>query len=216
VGLGLVLAALAAFLLLRRGRGHRVREVDLAARRQAAAAAATPSASLAPLAAAVPVAGAAGVAGRPWIDLLIRPIRAGVDEEEARVEFELAIHNNGSAAAEDVRVSTWLRPANVPEGQPDLAEAPGEAVLPDAIEPGEGKTIATSVTLPRELLVGSILPVVLTEARYRLPDGSEGHTSAAFAVGVSLGQELAHFDVATVSGMHENVEARLLGESRKL
>ena len=34
-------------------------------------------------------------------------------------------------------------------------------------------------TLPREAIDGAMLPVVVTDARYRLPDGSEGRTSAS-------------------------------------
>ncbi len=56
---------------------------------------------------------------------------------------------------------------------------------------------------------------MVAEARYRLSDGSEGRTSAAFAVGVPWEGQLAHFDVENPSGLHEGVEAWPLGESEK-
>jgi hypothetical protein len=78
---------------------------------------------LAPRAAVGAAAGLAGAAaaaapatenGRPWLDLQMRPVRAGVGEDAARVEFELGVENNGSAPARDVRVSAWLLAGNSP------------------------------------------------------------------------------------------------------
>jgi hypothetical protein len=57
--------------------------------------------------------------------------------------------------------------------------------------------------------------VVHAEARYTLPDGSEGRTAASFAVSVPMGGNLALFDVENPSGLHEGVEARLYGEPRR-
>jgi hypothetical protein len=51
-------------------------------------------------------------------------------------------------------------------------------------------------------------PVVVAEARYRLPDGSEGRTTASYAVGVPDGDDLAHFSIDNPSGLHEEVVAR--------
>jgi hypothetical protein len=176
-------------------------------------------AHVAPVTAAIPAAaGAAASNGRPWLDLLIRPVRAGVGEDAARVEFELGVENNGSAPAHDVRISTWLLPAGsgsemermLIEGGP----APQQRTEAD-LAPGEATRIDTEVALPRQGLVDAILPVVFADARYRLPDGSEGRTAASFAVGVPRGEELVMFDVDNPSGMHEGVEARLHGEPRR-
>jgi hypothetical protein len=161
-----------------------------------------------------------GSTGRPWIELLMRPVRAGVGEDEAVVEFELSVDNHGSAPAEDVRVSTWMLAAGSPaqsEAERMLIEPSGEPTLSHAtIDAGEARQVEGAVAMPRAGLHDAVLPVVVAEARYRLPDGSEGRTSASFAVGVPLGEELAHFDVENPSGLHEHVVARLHGEPEKV
>jgi hypothetical protein len=149
----------------------------------------------------------------------MRPVRAGVGEDAARVEFELGVENTGSAPARDVRVSAWLLAGNAPEASQmenmliQRPEAP--QLFETTITPGDGRVIETSVALPRAGLHDAITPVVVAEARYRLPDGSEGHTAASFAVGVERGEELVMFDVDNPSGMHEGVTARLHGEPRR-
>ena len=178
----------------------------------------TPFAAAAGLGAAAAVAPAAD-AGRPWIDFLMRPVRAGVGEDKAVVEFELSVDNNGSAPAQDVRISTWMFPADgTSESEMErMLIEPGETIVPpETIGVGDGRRIEASVALPRTVLHDSILPVVVADARYTLPDGSEGRTSATFAVGVPLGEDLAHFDVDNPSGLHEHVEARLRGEPQKV
>jgi hypothetical protein len=169
--------------------------------------------------AAAPVA-AAPVAGghdRPWLELGLSPHRAGVSGDDAVVEFELIVGNTGSAPARDVRVSTWMLAAGETEMERRLIEREDEAELPEVtIEAGAGKRIEASVALPRAGLHDAILPVVVADARYRLPDGSEGRTSVSFAVGVPDGEELAHFDVEHPSGLHEAVEARQLGEGERV
>ena len=47
-------------------------------------------------------------AGRPWIEFLMRPLRAGTTTDDAVVEFELTVGNTGSVRAKDVRISTWM------------------------------------------------------------------------------------------------------------
>jgi hypothetical protein len=170
-----------------------------------------------PAAHILPVAAAAAAApannGRPWLDLAITPVRAGVGEDAARVEFELGVENNGSAPAQDVRISTWLLNGNGTDMERMLIDRPATPQqLDTSLEPGDGTRIATAVALPRAGIEDAILPVVAAEARYRLPDGSEGRTAASFAVGVARGEKLVMFDVENPSGMHEGVEARLHGE----
>ena len=165
---------------------------------------------------AVPLAGSAD-RGRPWIELMMRPVRAGVGEDSARVEFELGVQNTGSAAAHDVHISTWMLPAGSgSEMERMLIERPtGVERIEATIAPGDGARIETAVALPRAGLVDAITPVVVADARYRLPDGSEGRTSASFAVGVPDGEDLIMFDVDNPSGMHEGVEARLHGKPQR-
>ncbi|HYG47293.1 MAG TPA: hypothetical protein VD846_05050 [Allosphingosinicella sp.] len=174
--------------------------------------------------AAAPVAAAPIVApvdtrpaGRPELDLAMRPVRAGVSGEDARVEFELTVGNSGPVAAEDVRISTWMLAAGSSEAESALIVPRDHADTPPVTIPaGEARTMEASVALPTSRVDGdSVLPVVVADARYRLPDGSEGRTSASFAVGVPDGEELAHFGIDNPSGLHEGVVARPLGEPER-
>jgi hypothetical protein len=181
------------------------------------ATAATPPARPEPIAepveAIAPVA-AAAPQGRPQIDFSMRPVRAGVQGTDARVEFELSVDNNGAGAAEDVRVSTWLLASGATEAERALI-APGDHAdtPPVTIPAGETRTMQAAVGLSTADVDGdAVLPVVVADARYRLPDGSQGHTTARFAVGVPDGEELAHFAIDNPSGLHEGVVARELGE----
>lgn len=230
---GLLIAAALAFLLLRRrrrdtlvhddvyedrGRFEEPAPVAVAPLAAAAPVAAAPIFTPAPVADPEPVAAAAVDTGRPWLNLEVEPVRAGVSGDDAIVEFALTVANDGSAEASDVRISTWMFPAGSTqptEMERMLIEHPEEETsLPaTTIEAGGRKRIDSSVALPTsQVQSDSVLPVVVAEARYRLPDGSEGRTSASFAVGVPDGEELAHFATDNPSGLHEGVEARRLGE----
>ncbi len=153
---------------------------------------------------------------RPWIEFLMRPIRAGTTSEDTRVEFELTVGNTGSLPARDVRVSTWMFAAGSAQ-QTDmehmLIDPPAESCVSEGtIEPGDGTRVEASIALPKTTLEEAVLPIVVADARYRLPDGSEGRTSASFAVGISSDGELAPFPTDRSSGMFEAVEARLHGD----
>lgn len=123
---------------------------------------------------------------RPWIEFGLRPVRAGTSEEEALVEFELTIGNSGDQPARDVRITTFM----IPEGSETdmekllLEHASDTVVPPVTIAPGEGTRVDAVVATPKaEDLPRTINPLVVADARYRLPDGSEGRTAAAFRVG---------------------------------
>lgn len=165
---------------------------------------------------AVAAAAAPVEEGVPALDLELRPRRAGVTGTEAVVEFELGVANHGSAAARDVRVSTWMFPAGAEqssEAERALIDRSGDADLHD-IGVGGGESISRSVTLPTSSVGGdAVLPMVVAEARYRLPDGSEARTSATYAVGVPDGDELAHFAIDNPSGLHDEVVAWELGKT---
>jgi len=148
----------------------------------------------------------------------MRPVRAGTSEDEARVEFELTVGNTGSVPARDVQVSTWMVAGG--EGtdmERSLIEAPADASHSEMdIAPGDGARVDGAISLPRERLHGSVLPVIVADARYRLPDGSEGRTHASFAVGLPSGDGLAPFDADRPSGLRDDVEARLHGEPERV
>lgn len=123
---------------------------------------------------------------RPWIEFGLRPVRAGTSEEEALVEFELTVGNSGDQPARDVRITTFM----VPEGSETemeklLIEHAGDAAVPPVtIGAGEGTRVDAVVATPKgEDLPRTINPLIVADARYRLPDGSEGRTAAAFRVG---------------------------------
>ena len=71
---------------------------------------------------------------------------------------------------------------------------PGQSgVDPVTIEPGEGTRIdATLAALKADLGAGEgFQPMVVADARYTLPDGTEGRTSASFMIGRSDGPAIS-------------------------
>jgi hypothetical protein len=209
---GLVLLGALAFFALRRRRPsvvHDERVYEPA-----------PAPTVAPVAAApiVTPVDRAVPAGRPELDLTMRPVRAGVSGDDARVEFELTVGNSGAVAAENVRISTRMLAAGSSEAESALIVPRDHADTPPVtIGAGESRTMEASVALPTAEVHGdSVLPVVVADARYRLPDGSEGRTSASFAVGVPDGESLAHFGIENPSGLHEGVVARPLREPQRV
>ena len=164
-------------------------------------------------------AGDAPVADRPWLEFALRPVRAGVSADEALVEFELTVGNAGSVKAKDVRISTFMfatAPGTDAEMDQMLIDRGDDGVPPITIEPGEGTRVDATLALSKAGLIestnGSILPVVVADARYTLADGSEGRTSASFTIGVSEEGTPAMSPLSLAErGMHDEVEARLYG-----
>jgi hypothetical protein len=159
------------------------------------------------------------VADRPWLEFAMRPVRAGTVDDEALVEIELTVANAGALPAEDVRISTFMLPAGAGSDlERMLIEAPGgSAVEAPSIAPGEGTRIDATLAMRTSEIGrdGGFQPVVVADARYRLPDGGEGRTSASFVVGLSSdGGELTPFALDH-AGMHEEVEARLYGDPER-
>lgn len=155
--------------------------------------------------------------GRPWLELLLRPVRAGTTPDEARVDFELTVGNTGSVPARDVTVSTWMLAEGATEMERSLISPPAEAHRSHLDIPAhEGARLDTTVALPTDGLDGAVLPVVAAEVRYRLPDGREGRTAASFAIGRADGEALAPFAVDRPSGLREDIEARLHGRPEQV
>lgn len=127
---------------------------------------------------------------RPWLEFALRPVRAGTNVDEALVEVELTVGNAGAVAAADVRISTFMLAAGS-DGELErlLLEPVGEGATPAVdIAPGEGTRVDATLAMNRAALIGdaehaSFRPVIVADARYRLPTGEEGRTSAAFLVG---------------------------------
>ena len=156
--------------------------------------------------------------GRPWLEFFLRPVRAGTDEDSAVVEFALTVGNTGSEPARDVRVSTFMFPAgSAAESEMErrlIEPAPGAAEL--ALGAGDAARVDGEARLPREALEGEVLPVVVADARYRLPDGGEGRMRAAFEIGRAQGEALAPFPIDRATGLTGEVAARLHGEVERV
>jgi hypothetical protein len=208
---GLLLIGALAFFALRGRRRTAVRDEVFEPAPVAVAPVAAAAPIVAPVETAVP-------AGRPELNLTMRPRRAGVSGDDARVEFELTVGNTGPVAAENVRISTWMLAAGSSEAESALIVPRDHADTPPVtIGAGESRTMEASVALPTAEVDGdAVLPVVVADARYSLPGGGEGRTSASFAVGVPDGEELAHFGIDNPSGLHEGVVARPLGEPERV
>jgi hypothetical protein len=163
-------------------------------------------------------ADSAPVAGRPWLEFLLRPVRAGTSQDDTIVQFELTVGNTGTVAAKDVRISTWMFAAG--EGtdmERMLIDPPADATVSEVdIAAGDGTRVDGEISLPKTGHAETVLPVVVADARYRLPDGREGRTSASFAIGLPEGDGIAPFQLDRASGLIEAVEARLHGEPQRV
>ncbi len=158
---------------------------------------------------------------RPQLELAVRPTRAGMSRRGAMVEFELTVANAGGAAAEDVRIGAFMLGANAAADsdiQWLLMDPPADQVVPaKRIEPGDGTQLNASVTLPREQVDAAtgaadegFTPVLIADARYRLPGGGEGRTAAAFTIGrVNGGEALVPIALQDDPAIYADVEARL-------
>lgn len=156
----------------------------------------------------------APVANRPWLELGLRPVRAGTSEDEALVDIELTVGNSGDTAARDVRISTFLlADAEGSEMEQLLtSHGPGADVPPVTIDAGDGTRVDAHLAVPKGELGRTFTPVVVAEARYRLPDGREGRTSAAFRIGRAAPAADGVGPIgATRPHLVEDLEAELLG-----
>lgn len=155
--------------------------------------------------------GDAPVAHRPWLEFGMRPVRAGTTEEEATVEIELTVGNTGDMPATNVHISTFmLTDAEGSEIEDLLLQhAHDDTVPPVSIPAGEGTRIDATLATPKGELGRTFNPIVIADARYTLPDGSEGRTAAAFRIGRPAVEEGLGAIGATRPHMVENVEAEL-------
>jgi LPXTG-motif cell wall-anchored protein len=157
---------------------------------------------------------------RPQLELAMRPTRAGLNRDDAVVEFELTVANAGGVAAEDVRIGAFMLSGETGERsqiEQLLINPPAELVVDaESIAPGDGTRLDAAITVPRDILSlhedgdhSGFTPVLLADARYRLPDGSEGRTAAAFTIGrVNGGEALVPIGIEDAA-MYDDIEARL-------
>ena len=171
--------------------------------------------------------GAKPAGGRPQLELAMRPIRAGMSRRGATVGFELTVANAGGAPAKDVKIGAFMLAESAAQ-QSDiermLINPPKDSSLPaETIAPGDGTTLEAMLTMPRDAVDAiagdddGFTPVLVADARYRLPDGREGRTAAAFRIGrVNGGTHLEPIAIQDDPSMYADVEAELVGVPAKV
>jgi MYXO-CTERM domain-containing protein len=156
------------------------------------------------------------VSARPWIELGLRPVRAGGSGDDAQVEIELLIDNPSEVAAHDIRVSTWMLPPGdeQSDNERSLIQPPaGSQIAAMDLPPGNQQTVGAILSVRKEAIGGTsaFRPIVVADARYPLPNGGEGRISASFEIGArSGGNTLAPIDVENAAQLG-SIEARLHG-----
>ena len=171
--------------------------------------------------------GAKPAGGRPQLELAMRPIRAGMSRRGATVGFELTVANAGGAPAKDVQIGAFMlgeTAAQHSEIERMLINPPKDSSLPaETIAPGDGTTLEAMLTMSRDAVDAiagdeeGFTPVLVADARYRLPDGREGRTAAAFRIGrVNGGTHLEPIAIQDDPSMYADIEAELVGVPAKV
>jgi hypothetical protein len=155
---------------------------------------------------------------RPWLDIDFQPLAAVIDGEKAAIEFEVIVHNSGSAPARDVLVEAALFNAGPDQDQAigqffGRPAGPGDRV--DVIPPLQRMEFRTTVQLRREQLRifevegrSLFVPLIAFNAHYRWSSG-EGQTSTSYVVGRNTdGEKMAPFIVSDRSKTFRGLGAR--------
>lgn len=176
---------------------------------------------------AAALGGATPTGNRPQLELAIRPTRAGMSRRGASVGFELTVANAGGAPAQDVRIGAFMlgeHSGQQSELERMLINPPqGSRIDAETIAPGDGATLEAMLTMPRDKVdaiagdADGFTPLLVADARYRLPDGREGRTAAAFRIGRSNGgMQLEPIAIQDDASMYVDVEAELVGVPAKV
>lgn len=176
---------------------------------------------------AAALGGAKPTGDRPQLELAIRPTRAGMSRRGASVGFELTVANAGGAPAQDVRIGAFMlgeHSAQQSEIERMLINSPQDSRIDaETIAPGDGATLEAMLTMPRDRVdaiagdADGFTPLLVADARYRLPDGREGRTAAAFRIGRSNGgMQLEPIAIQDDASMYVDVEAELVGVPAKV
>jgi hypothetical protein len=158
---------------------------------------------------------------RAWLELELRPRRAGLNLLTATADLDVLIRNRGEAEAVDVRLDVRLTSARTDQdaelGQ-IFADNQGRLAVPAfTLAPGGERVVRSVATLPRaaiNVLTAAdrpmFVPVVTLNARYALGGGGQGQTAQAFALGIERADaaKLAPFWLDTPTRMFETVAAR--------
>lgn len=156
---------------------------------------------------------------RPWLDISFQPLRLNLDEQQARLEFELVLLNSGGGPARDILVEAAMFNAG-PEQDQQLAAffsspTPSGDPVP-VLGPLQSMNFASAALLPRQGLrpfkAGDrtvFVPLVGFNVVYR--GGGDRQTSATFLVGRETGGDrLAPFRVDQPSGAFSGLGSREL------
>jgi hypothetical protein len=105
--------------------------------------------------------------GRPWLRMTLQPTGVEPIGDGNTLFYDLIVENEGSVPARDVRVSSFLFGGTQSSGNERSLIVPV----------GASRPVSASVALP----AGGSAKVV-ADIRYPLPDGTEGHVAARFAI----------------------------------
>jgi hypothetical protein len=138
---------------------------------------------------------------RPWLELELKAERAASTLEEARVDFEMVIHNSGKSPARNIRINARMFNAGRTQDEEIGAffKTKGEGrrthTIPE-LPGGESGLIQGSVTMPRDELralqvnnQALFIPVVGVNLVYDWGNGRTGQTSKSYVIGRELGAE---------------------------
>lgn len=125
---------------------------------------------------------------RPWIRLALQPIGSTLADGAHTIEYDLIVENEGKLPASDVRVSSYLTGAR-------------SSSLGDALANGQAQTQHINVAAGESVtLYGKVIapdgsdPRIVADARYLLPNGTDGHLAARFVIDMSAPKPAAEVE----------------------
>ena len=166
-----LIAILAGFIMRKRRRGRNALVYDTVAYEPGTVAAPAPVA-------ATPI----DLQERPWIRLALQPVGSAMENGARVIEYDLIVENEGKVPANDVRVSSFLTGARSSSLIDALANGQAQTHHID-VAAGQSVTLYGKVTAPD----GSD-PRIVADARYLLPNGTDGHLAARFLIDMSAAQ----------------------------
>ena len=135
---------------------------------------------------------------RPALELAFHPLRCQVDDDQVRLEFELALFTAGAAPARAIFAEASLLNASATQDAELAAfftNAQGRGASLDVIQPMKRVSFRSEVVAPRSAvreyeLAGrkAFVPVIAFNALYEW-SGGKGQSSAAYLVGRDTHQD---------------------------
>lgn len=116
---------------------------------------------------------------RPWIRLMLQPTGTASNGDRQTVDYQVIVENEGHVPAHDVRISSFPAGTKASDIVSGLAKVTAQTHQLD-IAAGGSVPVNGTVTVPE-----GTDPRLVIDARYPLPDGTEGHLAARFGIDVS-------------------------------